>query len=50
MASIVFLLAVLVFTVVLVEERWLRVAAAFLPALLLVQLATEAGRDRGQGT
>lgn len=48
-ASIAFLLAILAFAVVIVEERWLRVAVAFLPTLLLVQLAVEAGRAKSDG-
>jgi len=36
-ASIVILVFVLSFAVVIVDERWLRVAIAFVPALLLAQ-------------
>ena len=43
--SIILLLGVLAFAVVIVDERWLRVAVAFVPTLLLVQRASEAGRE-----
>ena len=36
-ASIVLLIFVLSFAVIIVDERWLRVAIAFVPALLLAQ-------------
>jgi hypothetical protein len=37
--EVMFLLLVLAFALVIVEERWLRVAVAFVPSLLLVQRA-----------
>ena len=37
--EVAILMFVLAFAVVVVEERWLRVAVAFVPALLLVQRA-----------
>ncbi len=43
--SILLLILVLAFAVIIVDERWLRLAIAFLPALLLVQRALEAGRE-----
>ena len=45
-ASIFLFLFVLAFAVILVDERWLRVAVAFVPALLLVQKALDAERRR----
>lgn len=38
-ASVVLLIFVLSFAVVIVDERWLRVAIAFVPAMLLAQQA-----------
>jgi hypothetical protein len=46
--SIILLLGVLAFAVVIVDERWLRVAVAFLPTLLLVQRAVTAGREEAE--
>jgi hypothetical protein len=46
-ASIVLLILVLSFAVVIVDERWLRVAIAFVPALLLAQQGIRAA-DRGE--
>lgn len=37
--EVMFLLLVLAFALVIVEERWLRVAVAFVPSLLLAQRA-----------
>ena len=42
LASIVLLILVLFFAVVIVDERWLRVAIAFVPALLLAQQGVRA--------
>ena len=42
LASIVLLILVLSFAVVIVDERWLRVAIAFVPALLLAQQGVRA--------
>ncbi len=47
-ASIILLIGVLAFAVVIIDERWLRVAVAFLPTLLLVQRAMNAGRGEQQ--
>jgi len=52
-ASMVLLIFVLVFAVVIVDERWLRVAIAFVPALLLAQqglrATSEDDEDSGSG-
>ena len=45
LASIGLLIFVLSFAVVIVDERWLRVAIAFVPALLLAQQGLRASRD-----
>jgi len=37
--TILFMMALLTFAVVLVDERWLRTAIAFVPAMLIVQRA-----------
>lgn len=39
--NVMFLLALMAFAVILVEERWLRVAIALLPTMLLAQRALE---------
>ena len=45
-ASVVLLIFVLSFAVVIVDERWLRVAIAFVPAMLLAQQALrKSGRE-----
>jgi hypothetical protein len=44
--TILFMLALLTFAVVLVDERWLRTAIAFVPAMLIVQRALGAARSR----
>ncbi len=41
--DVILLLVVLAFAVVIVEERWLRVAIAFVPSLLLAQKALYSG-------
>lgn len=45
LASVALLVFVLVFAVVIVDERWLRVAIAFVPALLLAQQSLRAGQE-----
>ena len=47
-ASIVLLIFVLSFAVVLVDERWLRVAIAFVPTLLLAQQGLRASREEDE--
>jgi len=44
-ASIVLLIFVMLFAVVIVDERWLRVAIAFVPTLLLAQQGLKAFAD-----
>jgi hypothetical protein len=50
LASVVLLILVLSFAVVIVDERWLRVAIAFVPALLLAQQGLRASRDKEDDT
>lgn len=51
-ASIVLLIVILSFAVVIVDERWLRVAIAFVPALLLAQqgLRAQGGQEEDSVT
>jgi hypothetical protein len=49
-ASIVLLIFVLSFAVVIVDERWLRVAIAFVPALLLAQQGLRAANHDEEDT
>ena len=49
-ASIAILVFVLTFAVVIVDERWLRVAIAFVPALLLAQQGLRATQDVEEDT
>jgi hypothetical protein len=46
LASVVLLIFVLSFAVVIVDERWLRVAIAFVPALLLAQQGLRASHEK----
>jgi len=50
LASVVLLILVLSFAVVLVDERWLRVAIAFVPALLLAQQGLRASQEKEDDT
>lgn len=45
LASVILLIFVLIFAVVIVDERWLRVAIAFVPALLLAQQGLRASSE-----
>jgi len=45
LASVALLIFVLSFAVVIVDERWLRVAIAFVPALLLAQQGLRATQE-----
>ncbi len=47
--TILFMLALLTFAVVLVDDRWLRTAIAVVPALLIVQRALSASRNVDSG-
>lgn len=51
-ASVVLLIFVLSFAVVIVDQRWLRVAIAFVPAMLLAQqaLRKSGGESPGEET
>jgi hypothetical protein len=46
LASVVLLIFVLSFAVVIVDERWLRVAIAFVPALLLAQQGLRSSHEK----
>lgn len=46
LASVVLLIILLSFTVVIVDERWLRAAIAVVPALLLTQQGLRSSRQR----
>ncbi len=48
-ATVLFMLALLTFAVVLVDDRWLRTAVAFVPAMLIVQRALSASRKGEEG-
>ncbi len=43
-ATIIFMMALLTFAIVIVDERWLRAAIAFVPAMLIVQRALAGAR------
>ncbi len=48
--SVLILMFVLAFAVVIIDERFLRAAVAFVPGLLLMQRAMSAGRSEGHTT
>jgi len=50
LASVALLILVLSFAVVIVDERWLRVAIAFVPALLLAQQGLRASQEKEDDT
>ncbi|MFQ5537434.1 MAG: hypothetical protein ACE5GJ_08280 [Gemmatimonadota bacterium] len=45
LGDVIFMVALILFAVVLVDERWIRTAVALVPALLLAQRALAAGED-----
>ncbi len=47
--TVLFMLALLTFAVVLVDDRWMRAAIAFVPALLIVQRALAASGSANEG-